>query len=135
MRRKMRTAHGNKSAKFELKHDAGGLVDVEFLIQYLVLGYAHKHPELSANLGNITLLRIAAELGLIPPDLASRCGDAYRLFRRLQHRERLNGQTSRVDPAEVAEARQPVMALWSHVFGAEEKEPGARVGQNPSEQD
>jgi glutamate-ammonia-ligase adenylyltransferase len=66
MRRKMRDAHGSKGELFDLKHDAGGLIDVEFLIQYLVLGHSHDHPQLTGNLGNIALLRIAGELGLIP---------------------------------------------------------------------
>jgi len=118
MRQKMRDAHAGKSELFELKHDAGGLIDVEFIIQYLVLGYSHRHPELTANLGNIALLRIAGELGLIPAQLAMRCADAYRLYRRLQHRQRLNAQPTRVAPGELGDARAPVLALWSHVFGA-----------------
>lgn len=118
MRKKMSDAHANKSERFELKHDAGGLVDVEFLIQYLILGHAHQHPELTGNLGNIALLRIAGELGLIPPELAARCGDSYRLYRRLQHRQRLNGRPSSVDPDEVRDAREPVVTLWQSVFGA-----------------
>ncbi|MGL1832608.1 bifunctional [glutamate--ammonia ligase]-adenylyl-L-tyrosine phosphorylase/[glutamate--ammonia-ligase] adenylyltransferase [Rhodocyclaceae bacterium SMB388] len=120
MRRKMRDAHANKNARFELKHDAGGLIDVEFLIQYLVLGHSHAHPELTANLGNIALLRIAGELGLIPTDLAASCGDSYRLLRRLQHRQRLNGQASSVAPAETASAREPVITLWKKVMGEDQ---------------
>ncbi|MCL4759673.1 MAG: bifunctional [glutamate--ammonia ligase]-adenylyl-L-tyrosine phosphorylase/[glutamate--ammonia-ligase] adenylyltransferase [Rhodocyclaceae bacterium] len=120
MRRKMRDAHAGKSELFDLKHDVGGLVDVEFLIQYLVLGHSHAHAELTGNLGNIALLRIAGELGLIPAELASRCGDAYRLMRRLQHRQRLNAQPSRVDPSEVEGAREPVVALWKMVFGSDD---------------
>jgi glutamate-ammonia-ligase adenylyltransferase len=118
MRQKMRDAHSGKSLFFHLKHDSGGLVDVEFLIQYLVLGYSHAHPELTGNLGNIALLRIAGELGLIPAELATRCGDTYRLLRKLQHRQRLNGQPSCVAPDIVREAREPVEALWKLVFGA-----------------
>ena len=119
MRRKMSDAHAGKSELFDLKHDAGGLVDVEFLVQYLVLGHAHEHPQLTGNLGNIALLRIAGELGLIPAGLAARCGDSYRLLRHLQHRQRLNDLPSRVDKAEVALAREPVRSLWQHVFGEE----------------
>ena len=117
MRDKMRSAHGGKSPLFDLKHDHGGLIDVEFLIQYLVLGYASKHPGLTGNLGNIALLKMAAGLGLIPAELAEACGDSYRQMRHLQHRQRLNGQASRVAPEEAATARQPVQALWSLVFG------------------
>lgn len=117
MRQKMRDAHSDKGEDFELKHDAGGLIDVEFIIQYLVLGHAHAHPELARNLGNIALLRMCGELGLIPSELAERASDSYRLFRRLQHRRRLNGQASRAAPAEVAQARRPVLDLWQTVFG------------------
>ncbi|MBR0568538.1 bifunctional [glutamate--ammonia ligase]-adenylyl-L-tyrosine phosphorylase/[glutamate--ammonia-ligase] adenylyltransferase [Azoarcus sp. L1K30] len=117
MRNKMRDAHAGKSSQFDLKHDSGGLVDVEFLIQYLVLGYAHTHPELTGNLGNIALLRIAGELRLIPADLAIACGDSYRHLRHLQHRQRLNDLASRVPLEEAERARTPVLALWAHVFG------------------
>ena len=117
MRRKMRDAHADKGEDFELKHDAGGLIDVEFIIQYLVLGHAHRYPGLSRNLGNIALLGMCGELGLIPTDLAQQCSDSYRLFRKLQHRQRLNGQPSRVRTEEVAEARAPVQALWHTIFG------------------
>ncbi|MDX9884357.1 bifunctional [glutamate--ammonia ligase]-adenylyl-L-tyrosine phosphorylase/[glutamate--ammonia-ligase] adenylyltransferase [Thauera sp.] len=117
MRKKMRDAHASKDALFDLKHDAGGLIDVEFLIQYLVLGHSHDHAQLTGNLGNIALLRIAGELGLIPTELAAACADSYRELRRLQHRQRLNDRLSRIDPDEAETAREPVRALWRHVFG------------------
>ena len=117
MRHKMRAAHAGKSDRFDLKHDHGGLVDVEFLIQYLVLGHAHHHPGLTANLGNIALLGMAAELGLIPHAPAAACADSYRELRRLQHRQRLNGLASRIDADEAVALRQPIMALWRTVFG------------------
>jgi len=116
MRQKMRNAHAGKSTLFDLKHDPGGLIDVEFLVQYLVLGHAHAHPQLTGNLGNIALLRIAGELGLIPSALANACADSYRQLRRLQHRQRLNDRPSRVDPEEASESRKPVLALWQQVF-------------------
>ncbi|NMF98124.1 bifunctional [glutamate--ammonia ligase]-adenylyl-L-tyrosine phosphorylase/[glutamate--ammonia-ligase] adenylyltransferase [Aromatoleum toluolicum] len=116
MRHKMRDAHAGKSELFDLKHDLGGLIDVEFLVQYLVLGHAHQYPELTGNLGNIALLRIAGDLNLIPAGLAGRCGDSYRMFRHLQHRQRLNDLPSRVQPLEVAFARESVRRLWQLVF-------------------
>ncbi len=134
MRRKMRDAHAGKGPLFELKHDAGGLIDVEFLIQYLVLGHAHRHVELTANLGNIALLRIAGELGLIPVDLASACADSYRLFRRLQHRQRLKDQPSRVEPTEIGAARDPVVELWSQVFGEDQRTDRMRSGSGVREE-
>lgn len=118
MRHKMRETHANKSRKFDLKHDSGGLIDVEFIVQYLVLGYAHDHPRLTGNLGNIALLRIAADLGLIPSELADQVRDAYREYRRLQHGLRLNNAPSRVDPESVAPHREAVSQLWALVLGS-----------------
>ncbi|MGB0127195.1 MAG: bifunctional [glutamate--ammonia ligase]-adenylyl-L-tyrosine phosphorylase/[glutamate--ammonia-ligase] adenylyltransferase [Rhodocyclaceae bacterium] len=124
MRRRMADAHANKSTLFDLKHDRGGLIDVEFIVQYLVLGYAHRFHRLTANLGNIALLGIAGELGLIDAALAQQVRDAYREYRRLQHGLRLNdAQFSRVDPASVAEQRAAAVALWESVFGGDETAP------------
>ena len=91
MRRKMHDAHPNRSGLFDVKHDAGGMIDLEFVVQYLVLAHAHRHARLTGNLGNIALLGIAGELGLIPDALARQGQEAYREFRRVQHALRLGG--------------------------------------------
>ena len=118
MRQRMRDGHGNPTVRFDLKHDAGGMVDVEFAVQYLVLAHAHAHPELTRNLGNIALLGIAGNLGLVAPPLAAAAADAYREFRRLQHQTRLAGAAhARVDPEPQTERRAAVEALWDAVFG------------------
>jgi glutamate-ammonia-ligase adenylyltransferase len=118
MRQKMHDGHPNRSGQFDLKHDAGGMVDIEFIVQALVLAHAHDHPRLLGNLGNIALLRIAAEEGLIDAALAQRCADAYRSYRKLQHRLRLNGaEFARVEPAAVRDECAAVIALWQAVFG------------------
>lgn len=118
MREKMADTHANKSALFDIKHDRGGLIDVEFIVQYLVLGHAHAHAELTGNLGNLALLRIAADLGLIPPALAERVRDAYRRYRTLQHSLRLNdAQYARIEQTELAQEIEDVLELWRTVFG------------------
>ena len=105
MRDKMRDAHPNASGLFDLKHDRGGIVDVEFVVQYLVLGHAHRHAELTGNIGNLALLKLAARLGLLPEDMADGAHAAYREFRRLQHAMRLQGERyARVEPATVVAA-------------------------------
>jgi glutamate-ammonia-ligase adenylyltransferase len=120
MRQKMMDSHATKGDQretvFDIKHDPGGLIDVEFIVQYLVLGHAHAHPELTGNLGNIALLRIAAGLGLIPADLAETVRNAYRDYRRLQHGLRLNGARPKVHPETVAEKIAAVRTLWQYVF-------------------
>jgi glutamate-ammonia-ligase adenylyltransferase len=118
MREKLHAAHPNASGLFDLKHDAGGMIDVEFAVQYLVLAYAHEHRDLVGNLGNIALLRMAAGHGLIGADLAERSRNAYREFRRRQHALRLNGaRYARVAPVEVGEHIAAVRALWVAVLG------------------
>jgi len=118
MRDKMFAAHPNRSGLFDLKHDRGGMIDVEFAVQHLVLAHASRHAGLTRNLGNIALLGMAAELGLIPAALAEGARNAYREFRRRQHALRLNGaQYARVELAEVALHVEAVKALWSAVVG------------------
>jgi glutamate-ammonia-ligase adenylyltransferase len=117
MRNRMRAGHPNPTELFDIKHDPGGMVDVEFAVQFLVLAHAHDHAELTRNAGNIALLRIAGELGLLPPPLAAAAADAYREYRRLQHQIRLTGAPqARVDSESQADRRGAVSALWSHVF-------------------
>jgi glutamate-ammonia-ligase adenylyltransferase len=118
MREKMSDAHPNRSELFDLKHDRGGMIDIEFIVQYLVLAHARQHPQLTGNLGNIALLKMAAELGLIPLALAMTVRDGYREYRRLQHAERLNGaQYARVAHAPLGKYIDATLALWEAVFG------------------
>jgi glutamate-ammonia-ligase adenylyltransferase len=120
MRKKMLDAHATKLDErdmvFNLKHDPGGLIDVEFAVQYLVLGYSWQYRELTENKGNIALLSMAAARGLIPVDLADAVRDAYRDYRRMQHALRLNAQKSRVGKADVADRVAVVRRLWKTVF-------------------
>ena len=118
MRQKMLDAHVNRSGLFDLKHDRGGIIDVEFIVQYLVLGHAHEHEALTGNIGNLALLKAAGRLGLAPEDRALAAHDAYRRFRTLQHSLRLQGeQYARIDPQMVREDSDAVRALWSAVLG------------------
>ncbi|MHB8493518.1 MAG: bifunctional [glutamate--ammonia ligase]-adenylyl-L-tyrosine phosphorylase/[glutamate--ammonia-ligase] adenylyltransferase [Casimicrobiaceae bacterium] len=118
MRAKMAPGHVNPTSGFDLKHDRGGMVDIEFVVQYLVLAYAHRHHEMTRNAGNIALLSIAAEAGLLPMDVASAAADAYREYRRLQHQIRLTGAPhARVDAPPQSARRAAVDALWEHALG------------------
>src|SRR5512143_1047987 len=119
MREKMHAGHVNESELFDLKHDAGGIVDVEFCVQYLVLRDCATHPELADNVGNIALLLRAGAAGLIPADVAQAAADAYRELRCQQHAIKLSGaEYARVPPAAVETIRDAVKALWAQVMGA-----------------
>lgn len=118
MRARMRGVNVNRSAQFDLKHDAGGMIDIEFIVQYLVLRHASAYPQLTANVGNIALLHLCGELGLIDPALASQAAAAYRAMRKLQHSVRLQGHDkTRVEPAQVGVHPDSVLRLWHACFG------------------
>lgn len=117
MRRKMLEGHPNPTLLFDIKHDRGGIVDVEFIVQFLVLAHAHDHPELTENIGNIGLLRKMAEIGLIASALGQSVQDAYREYRRLQHRLRLAGEKyARIEKGHVGKQVGDVLRLWDSIF-------------------
>jgi glutamate-ammonia-ligase adenylyltransferase len=117
MRDKLRAAHTVKPDLFDVKHSAGGMVDVEFAVQYLVLAHAQQHPSLLANVGNIALLLSAEKVGLLPAGVSEKAGSAYRALRRVQHRARLDEQPTQVPQAELADECAAIKALWQAVFG------------------
>ena len=89
-------------------------------MQFLVLAYSYQYPKLIGNLGNIALLRIAAEVGLIEVSIAKAVGDAYRMLRAGQHRLRLDGaEKTRIqisDDPDLIAARNNVTLLWKEIF-------------------
>jgi glutamate-ammonia-ligase adenylyltransferase len=98
------------------------MVDIEFIVQYLVLRFSHEHKNLLGNLGNIALLGMAAKERLIPDDLALKVASAYRVYREHQHRIRLDGaDKTRISLEDLdhalMDARTAVMALWQQVLG------------------
>ncbi len=116
MRRKVRDAHPVRGGRFDVKHSAGGMLDVEFVVQYLVLAESVAHAELLDNVGNIALLQRAEAAGLLPGGVGVAAADAYRELRRAQHRARLDEQPTQVDPDTLAAPRDAVLALWQAVF-------------------
>jgi glutamate-ammonia-ligase adenylyltransferase len=116
MRKKMHDGHPNDSGLFDITHDSGGMVDIEFMVQYIVLAYAQQYPELSADIGNLALLKLAGELGLIPVDIAGQTGMIYRTLRQIQHRMRLNNQSPcRIEHGEIETGA--CRELWELLFG------------------
>ena len=116
MREKVRAARPVAAGRFDVKHSAGGMIDVEFAVQYLVLAHAAAHPELLDNAGNIALLQRAEAAGLLPAGVGRAAADAYRELRRAQHRARLDEQPTHFDPDSLAAQRDAVLALWRAVF-------------------
>jgi glutamate-ammonia-ligase adenylyltransferase len=117
MREKVRDAHAVPEGRFDLKHSPGGMVDVEFVVQYLVLLHTAAHPTLADNVGNIALLHRAEAAGLLTPGMGQAAADAYREMRRLQHRARLNEDPTALPLQQLQAQRDAVLALWRHVMG------------------
>jgi len=116
MRAKVRASHPVRGTQFDVKHSPGGMVDIEFAVQFLVLSQGCKHPELLANAGNIALLVRAQACGLLPGHVGEDAAQAYRTLRQIQHRARLNEEPTQVDVAQVEQERAAGLALWAAVF-------------------
>ena len=116
MRQKVRSAHPVRGGKFDIKHSAGGMVDAEFAVQFLVLSQAAQHPGLVDNVGNIALLQRAETAGLLPDGVGQRAAVAYRELRRVQHRARLNEEPTQVMPPALQAEQGAILALWDAIF-------------------
>jgi len=118
MRNTVRAARPVKTGLFDVKHSAGGMMDAEFAVQFLVLAHAQDHPDLRANVGNIALLQRAEACGLLPAGIGAAAANAYRELRRAQHRARLDEQPTQFPASSLAAERDAVLALWHAVFAA-----------------
>ena len=117
MREKVRAAHPVKAGRYDVKHSPGGMMDVEFAVQYLVLAQGAAHPGLLDNVGNIALLQRAEDCGLLGAGIGHDAADAYRELRRMQHLARLDEQPTHFEPETLAAQSAAVRALWHAVFG------------------
>ena len=117
MRERVREAHPVKAERFDVKHSPGGMVDAEFVVQYLVLLHTATHPALADNVGNIALLQRAEQEGLLPVGVGEAAASAYREMRRVQHHARLNEEPTNVGLQALAAEREAVLALWRGVMG------------------
>lgn len=122
MRDKMRAhlsseAAGKAQGGFDLKHDRGGIVDIEFMVQYAVLAWAHETPELTRYPDNVRILEGLANRGLLPSDAAAGLRDAYLQYRARGHRLALNQQPARVTDDEFRTERALVAHWWAALLG------------------
>ncbi len=118
MRHKMRDHLGGKSGEgeFDLKHDPGGMVDIEFLCQYAVLAMGHETPELLAYSDNMRILETLEATGRLPAETCRRLREAYLACRSAAHRAALTGEPARGRNADFRAHRDVVMALWQRLL-------------------
>jgi glutamate-ammonia-ligase adenylyltransferase len=107
-----------KHDPLDIKYVAGGVVDLEFCVQAIVLRDGAAHPQLRENKGNHMLLRRAGALGLVDERVAVAAADAYLALRARAHRAALNDEEKvKLEPDEMRAERDAVLALWKAVFG------------------
>ena len=116
MRERMRKEH--RADARDIKHIAGGIIDLEFCVQALVLAHGPEHPQLRENKGNHTLLRRAGSLGLVDEATAIAAADAYLAMRARSHAAALNDEDKvPLAEGEMESELEAVRRLWKAVFG------------------
>lgn len=128
MRAKMRDNLGTKSTAagtaanaydsgvpFDIKQDAGGIVDIEFMVQYAALAWSHSHPALLRYTDNIRILEGLEDAGLVPASDAVLLREVYKAFRSAAHRQALQKQAGVIDAGQFVNERQQVRRIWSEL--------------------
>ncbi|MCR4347757.1 MAG: bifunctional [glutamate--ammonia ligase]-adenylyl-L-tyrosine phosphorylase/[glutamate--ammonia-ligase] adenylyltransferase [Sulfuricaulis sp.] len=100
----------------DVKHDPGGIVDIEFMVQYWVLRWAHNHPGLTRHTENIQLLEALKAEGLLEPARAQLLTEAYRRYLSVEHRLKLMERGALANPAELGDWPERVREVWKEVF-------------------
>ena len=118
MRDKMRQQLDKSDAThFDLKQGAGGIVDLEFLVQYAVLAWSHLHPDLLTWTDNIRILERLDTSGLLPAGEAEQLMEAYRVLRGRGHRCVLLGLPTHLPVEELLPERRLIQRVWQQTFG------------------
>ncbi|MDR9860690.1 MULTISPECIES: bifunctional [glutamate--ammonia ligase]-adenylyl-L-tyrosine phosphorylase/[glutamate--ammonia-ligase] adenylyltransferase [Pseudomonas] len=125
MRAKMRDNLGSKrtaagtsanafeaAVPFDLKQDAGGIVDIEFMVQYAALAWSHSHPPLLRWTDNIRILEELEHEGLMPAEDASLLREAYKAYRSAAHRQALQKDAGVITGDQFADERRQVLRIW-----------------------
>jgi glutamate-ammonia-ligase adenylyltransferase len=128
MRAKMRDNLGTKStaagtaanafdatAPFDLKQDAGGIVDIEFMVQYAALAWSHSHPPLLRWTDNIRISEELEHEGLMPAEDASLLREAYKAYRSAAHRQALQKDPGVIAGDQFVEERRQVLRIWKEM--------------------
>lgn len=118
MRARMRESLSQGDAeRFDLKQDAGGIADLEFIVQYLVLRDAHRFPELLRWSDNIRQLDSLGAAGVLQADEARALQDIYRSYRRCAHALALDRLPQLIEPQQFVNEQRVVRNFWSRLIG------------------
>ena len=119
MRQKMREQLGSKPAQtrsFHLKQDAGGIVDIEFMVQYAVLAWSHAEPALATYTDNIRILEALAHTDTLSTQEVAQLIAAYKALRVVLHRLTIEQKPPVVDEEDLKTERDSVTRIWQRLF-------------------
>ena len=116
MRKELSKARAD-SGKFDIKQDAGGTADIEFLAQYWALLYAGSHPPVVMFADTIRQLESVASADLVPQETVDTLTHAYRRYRERAHHLSLEQGEAVVQAEEFADDRAAVSAIWNATMG------------------
>ncbi|AOY88861.1 bifunctional glutamine synthetase adenylyltransferase/deadenyltransferase [Marinobacter salinus] len=120
MREKMRASLGTPESRqdevFHIKHDAGGIVDIEFLVQYLMLAWCSEHPELTQWSDNIRQMEALGQVGVIPMEDAETLREAFIALRSTIHHRALQNLNSQVAGDAFPQERAYIRSMWQKVM-------------------
>ena len=121
MREKMRKhlGSGETTEGVDLKQDAGGIVDIEFSVQYLVLRHAAEASGLFEYTDNIRILDALESGGYLSEQSADALRECYKTYRSIGHRQSLEERKGLVSEAEIAEMRAIVSGIWGEIFSVQ----------------
>ena len=118
MRARLRQEHGaNLKEGFHLKQDPGGMVDIEFLSQYLVLQKSQVHDALARWSDNVRILESLTHAGVLDPDTALTLKQAYLAYRLAAHRLSLQEKPAMVPRERFPELQKTVVNIWKQIIG------------------
>ncbi|MEQ6886090.1 bifunctional [glutamate--ammonia ligase]-adenylyl-L-tyrosine phosphorylase/[glutamate--ammonia-ligase] adenylyltransferase [Salicola sp. Rm-C-2C1-2] len=117
MRQRMRDAHASTDPGiFHIKQDPGGIIDIEFMVQYLILAWAHQYPAITRQPDNIRQMESLGEAGLLDTVMAERLRDIFIAMRSTVHRRALQRLNSEVPVDEFEAERRYVLECWQHLM-------------------
>ncbi|HIE40309.1 MAG TPA: bifunctional [glutamate--ammonia ligase]-adenylyl-L-tyrosine phosphorylase/[glutamate--ammonia-ligase] adenylyltransferase [Thiomicrorhabdus sp.] len=117
MRQKMMDELDKSSdSVFDLKQGRGGIVDIEFMMQFLVLSYAHSYPELCRYSDNLRILEAVSSVGLLSSEESKSLLDAYKVYRSKYHRVALQNEKPLVSHDCYLPQRKAVQTVWQKLM-------------------
>jgi [glutamine synthetase] adenylyltransferase / [glutamine synthetase]-adenylyl-L-tyrosine phosphorylase len=117
MRDRLINKYGNRRpGKFDLKYDSGGLTDIDFIMQYMVLANAFRHPDLAEWSNSIRLLDVLEKINLIPKSYTDTLLKANMRYRKTINRLSLQERSTYVEAEDFKGLRSEVIEIWNKIM-------------------